>query len=134
MMKHLKLYEAFNQDSKIQMVNDFILYFLVSSYFEKNTVITEDYDTYSFFAMTRVNKMRTKKRVMYVFRKYGIVYVDLNYYFLGMRLKKYLRKFIGDRDFLNHTISEKIKNPIRNYLRNKFKFTEEKFGWDMNFE
>jgi hypothetical protein len=134
-MKHLKLYEAFNEDSKIKKVNDFILYFLLSSYFEKNTEITTENDgTYYFFAMTRVNKMRTKKWIMYVFRKYGLVYVDLNYYFQSMRLKRYLRKCIGNQDFLNHTFSDKIKIPIENYLRKKFKFTEEKFNWDWTYE
>ena len=119
-MKHLKLFESFNQDNKIGKVND---------YFEKSTEVTTENDgTYSFFAMTRLNRMRTKKRVMYVSRRIGYIYIDLNDFFLSMRLKRYLIKWIGNQYYVS------IQIPIENYLRKKFKFTEEKFEWHINFE
>ena len=98
-MKHLKLYEAFNEDKKVEKVNDFILYFLISSCFEENTEVIAENDGYTFY----VKGTKMKKPVLTVIQRVDIlstVYLYLNPDFFHKRLKRYLGKFLGDQYFL----------------------------------
>ncbi len=120
MMKHLKLYEAFNEDSKIEKVNDFILYFLVSSYFEKNTeVIAGNDGGYIFYVMKRVKGTIMKKSVIIYNRGRDMEYFGLNSDFLRKRLKRHLRKCLG----LQYRAPRDIINPIVSYCVKKMNIT-----------
>jgi hypothetical protein len=118
-MKHLKLFESFNQDKKIEKVNDFILYFLISSYFEKNTeVIVDSGDDYNYnkkqdtslcsMQQFYVKGTKMKKSVLDAMLRCetrikgnpDTVYLLLNPDFFHKRLKRYLGKFLGDQYFL----------------------------------
>ncbi len=98
-MRYLKIFEAFNQDKKIEKVNDSILNFLISSYFEENTEVIAENDGYTFY----VKGTKMKKPVLTVIRRVDIlstVYLYLNPDFFHERLKRYLKKCLGDQYFL----------------------------------
>jgi len=123
-MKHLKLFESFNQDKKIEKVNNFILYFLISSYFEKNTeVIANNSGGYTFYVMKRVKGTLMKKSVLSYDRVFDLIYFYLNSDFLRKRLKRHLRKCLGDHHFLEYGASADIVNTIKNYCVKKLNIT-----------
>lgn len=98
-MRYLKIFETFNQDKKIEKVNDSILNFLISSYFEENTEVIAENDGYTFY----VKGTKMKKPVLTVIRRVDIlstVYLYLNPDFFHERLKRYLKKCLGDQYFL----------------------------------
>ncbi len=98
-MRYLKIFEAFNQDKKIEKVNDSILNFLISSYFEENTEVIAENDGYTFY----VKGTKMKKPVLTVIRRVDIlstVYLYLNPDFFHERLKRYLKKCLSDQYFL----------------------------------
>lgn len=127
-MRYLKIFEAFNEDKKIEKVNDLVLYFLISSYFEENTEVIAENDGYTFY----VKETKMKKPVLTVIQRVDIlstVYLYLNPDFFHKRLKRYLKKCLGDQYFLEWGEPNKMTalrmtiNSIKKYCLKKLNIT-----------